>query len=77
MGHKWNLVNGFWYVICEENKKDFSAKLELFKEEGLCPYCRKNARNELEIKKRTKKEKDRQKEMDKRTSAKNTLGGWF
>ncbi len=77
MGHRWSLVDGEWFIICDEKQKDFDVKLDIFQKEGRCPYCKKDARNELEMKKRVKEERERQKRMKEAVKQINTLGGWF
>jgi len=77
--HKWRRNDdlGTWEIDCTKREKWFSPQCEDFKINGLCPYCKKDAKTELEKRKREKEEKERQKQMSEEKLNKNTLGGWF
>lgn len=79
MAHRWTLDNpdGVWLIICDEFKRDFSPKNKLFESEGKCPFCGKNARKELEERKRRKKERRREKLAEDKLKSRNTLTGYF
>jgi rRNA maturation endonuclease Nob1 len=77
MPHRWSLVKGEWFVVCDENKKDFSCKIKCFQELGTCPYCGKNARLELEKRKKKKEENRREKYILEKQLNKGKLSGYF
>lgn len=76
--HRWQKdKREQWEIYCGRKEAIFSPKCTAFKERGECPYCKIDAKTELEIIKRVKKEEQRRKEMEKEIAIKNTLGGYF
>ena len=74
--HKWIKGDYGWSVFCEEYDDQFDTQFWFNNplEKGLCPFCGKNAEEEMKLRKQ-KFEEERQKK--KKEKEKNNLKKWL
>lgn len=77
--HNWILdeISGQWLISCQEFKRTFSPKTNYFNMFGTCPYCKKNAKLELDNRKEMKRLESIEKQQGDKVRVLNTLSGYF
>lgn len=73
--HRWILIDNFWFIYCEEFKREINIGWFMNKH-GICPYCNQNIQKEFEIEKRLKIQQLKEKRESEQRARLGTLGGY-
>lgn len=78
MKHRWFKDEyNKWMIECLEENKWFCPEISCFREFGICPYCKKNIREEFEQRRKWREEKRDQKERKERIEARGRITSYF